>query len=63
MKKYYFMHVNICRSPAAHCVFQQLINNAGLTDQYLVDSAGNIQYQKAVLAMKNAGRYAKRKSL
>lgn len=47
MKKILFLCMgNICRSPAAHCVFQQLINNAGLTDQYLVDSAGTIQYHE-----------------
>src|SRR3712207_7630559 len=31
---------NICRSPAAHAVMQQMVDNAGLTDQFLIDSAG-----------------------
>lgn len=31
---------NICRSPAAHAVFQQKINDKGLTDRFEVDSAG-----------------------
>ena len=31
---------NICRSPMADGVFQQLVGDAGLSDQILVDSAG-----------------------
>ena len=31
---------NICRSPMAEAVFQQLVNEAGLADKILVDSAG-----------------------
>ena len=31
---------NICRSPMADGVFQQLVEDAGLSDQILVDSAG-----------------------
>jgi protein-tyrosine phosphatase len=31
---------NICRSPMAHAVFQQLVNQAGLSDRIIVDSAG-----------------------
>lgn len=31
---------NICRSPMAEAVFQQLVNEAGLTDQFHIDSAG-----------------------
>jgi protein-tyrosine phosphatase len=31
---------NICRSPTAHGVFQQLVENKKLQDQILVDSAG-----------------------
>ena len=30
---------NICRSPMADGVFQQLVGDAGLSDQILVDSA------------------------
>ncbi|MDG2169146.1 MAG: low molecular weight phosphotyrosine protein phosphatase [Opitutales bacterium] len=33
---------NICRSPAAHCVFQKKINERGLEDQIACDSAGTI---------------------
>ncbi|UTW45944.1 low molecular weight phosphotyrosine protein phosphatase [bacterium SCSIO 12696] len=31
---------NICRSPTAHGIFQNLVDEAGLTEQILVDSAG-----------------------
>ena len=35
---------NICRSPAAHCVFQHLVDQAGLTDQFEIESAGTIGF-------------------
>lgn len=35
---------NICRSPAAHCVFQHRVDEAGLTDQFEVESAGTISF-------------------
>lgn len=31
---------NICRSPMAEAVFQHLVNEAGLSDQFEIDSAG-----------------------
>ncbi len=31
---------NICRSPAAEAIFLKLLNNQGLQDDFLVDSAG-----------------------
>ena len=31
---------NICRSPAAEAIFQSLINDKGIGDQFIVDSAG-----------------------
>jgi len=31
---------NICRSPTAHGVFEKMVNEAGLSDQIHVDSAG-----------------------
>jgi low molecular weight protein-tyrosine phosphatase len=31
---------NICRSPMAEAVFQQLVDEAGLTDQFEIDSVG-----------------------
>ena len=35
---------NICRSPAGHCVFQHLVNQAGLSTQFEIDSAGTIGF-------------------
>ena len=31
---------NICRSPAAEAIFKNLINNKGIGNQFIVDSAG-----------------------
>jgi len=45
MKRILFLCMgNICRSPAAHCVFQQLVTEAGLDGQIEIDSAGTIGY-------------------
>ena len=35
---------NICRSPMADGVFQEMVNEAGLQDEILVDSAGTSSY-------------------
>ena len=35
---------NICRSPTAHGVFQHLVDQAGLSDNIIVESAGTIGY-------------------
>ncbi len=35
---------NICRSPMADGVFQQMVNEAGLQEKILVDSAGTSSY-------------------
>ncbi len=35
---------NICRSPTAHGVFQQMVNQRGLSEQIKVDSAGTHAY-------------------
>ena len=37
---------NICRSPMAEGVFQHMVNQAGLSDQILVDSAGTARYHE-----------------
>lgn len=47
MKKILFLCMgNICRSPAAHCVFQDLVNKAGLGNHYRIDSAGTIGFHE-----------------
>ena len=33
---------NICRSPMAEAVFQNLVDEAGITDYYRIDSAGTV---------------------
>lgn len=35
---------NICRSPAGHCVFQHMVDQAGLSGQFEIDSAGIIDF-------------------
>lgn len=35
---------NICRSPAGHCVLQHLVDEASLTDQFEIESAGTIGF-------------------
>ena len=35
---------NICRSPAGHCVLQHLVDQAGLSDQFEIESAGTIGF-------------------
>ena len=35
---------NICRSPAAQAVMQRLVDERGLTDRFIIDSAGTSGY-------------------
>ncbi|MFU8849078.1 MAG: low molecular weight protein-tyrosine-phosphatase [Opitutales bacterium] len=35
---------NICRSPAAHCAFQHMVDQAGLADAFEIESAGTIGF-------------------
>ncbi|CAA6678474.1 MULTISPECIES: low molecular weight protein-tyrosine-phosphatase [unclassified Lentimonas] len=45
MKKILFLCMgNICRSPAGHCVFQHLVDEAGLSNQFEIESAGTIGF-------------------
>lgn len=37
---------NICRSPAAHCYLQHLVDQAGLTEQFEIESAGTIGFHQ-----------------
>lgn len=37
---------NICRSPAAHCVFQHMVDEAGLSDRFEIESAGTIGFHE-----------------
>jgi len=45
MKRILFLCMgNICRSPAGHCVFQHLVDQAEVSDQFEIDSAGIIGF-------------------
>jgi protein-tyrosine phosphatase len=45
MKKVLFVCLgNICRSPAAEAVFQKLVDDSGLTSEFVCDSAGTSGY-------------------
>ena len=37
---------NICRSPMAEAYFKNLINQAGLTDKFMIDSAGTSNWNE-----------------
>lgn len=37
---------NICRSPAAEIIFRKLVNDTGLADGFVIDSAGTIGYHE-----------------
>ena len=37
---------NICRSPAAECIFRRFVERAGLSDAIECDSAGTIDYHQ-----------------
>lgn len=45
MKRILFLCMgNICRSAAAHCVFQHLVDQAGLAEHFAIESAGTIGF-------------------
>lgn len=45
MKRLIFLCMgNICRSPAAHCVFQHMVDQAGLSEHFEIESAGTIGF-------------------
>lgn len=54
---------NICRSPAAEGVMQQLVNERGLADQVHVDSAGTSGYHIGELADKRMRHAASARGL
>ncbi|MFZ0544717.1 MAG: low molecular weight protein-tyrosine-phosphatase [Candidatus Promineifilaceae bacterium] len=50
---------NICRSPMAEGVFQQMVNNAGLADKIKVDSAGTGSWHVGETAHRGTRRVLK----
>lgn len=51
---------NICRSPMAEAVFQQMVNEAGLADQIKVDSAGTGSWHEGETAHEGTLRILKK---
>lgn len=50
MKKVLFVCLgNICRSPAAQAVMQHMVDEAGLSEDFVIDSAGLINYHEGEL--------------
>ncbi len=54
---------NICRSPAAEGIFSDIVRQHGLTDQFLVDSAGTIGYHSGSPADRRMREAAKKRGL
>ncbi len=60
MKKVLFVCLgNICRSPMAQFVFQHMVNEKGLSDQFEIDSAGTERYNE----IHHAGIYPETKEM
>lgn len=49
---------NICRSPTAEGIFIQLVEQAGLSDRFVIDSAGTSAYHEGEQADPRSRRYA-----
>jgi protein-tyrosine phosphatase len=54
---------NICRSPMAEGAFREAVENAGLSDQFEIDSAGTIGYHSGSAPDKRARETAKRNGI
>ncbi len=55
MKKVIFVCLgNICRSPMAHGIFQRMVDDAGLSEEIEVDSAGTASFHIGELPDKRA---------
>lgn len=54
---------NICRSPAAEGVFQHLLTEAGLADQFVLDSAGTGAWHEGQQADRRMRHAAERRGI
>ena len=64
MKKIKILFVclgNICRSPSAHTIFQDLIDKRGATDRYEIDSAGTIGFHAGKKADARMRKHAEKR--
>ncbi|MGF7139815.1 low molecular weight protein-tyrosine-phosphatase [Roseimarinus sediminis] len=52
---------NICRSPSAEAVFKRVVQKAGLSDEYEIDSAGTIAVHAGEAADARMQRHARRR--
>jgi protein-tyrosine phosphatase len=52
---------NICRSPSAEAVFSELVKNAGIANQFEIDSAGTHAYHAGEPADKRMKLHAKKR--
>ena len=54
---------NICRSPAAEGAFRDLVEKAGLSDEFMIDSAGTGAWHEGEPADRRMRRAAERRGL
>lgn len=64
MKKVLFVCLgNICRSPAAHATLQHKVDSAGLSNEYVIDSAGTAGYHIGELPDARMRQHGKKRGL
>ncbi|MBZ0287978.1 MAG: low molecular weight phosphotyrosine protein phosphatase, partial [Anaerolineae bacterium] len=54
---------NICRSPMAEAVFQDMVNKAGLSNQFTIDSAGTSGWNEGETAHRGTLAILKRNKI
>jgi protein-tyrosine phosphatase len=54
---------NICRSPSAEGIFRRIVQEAGLSDSFLIDSAGMIDYHQGEAPDRRAQATAQAKGI
>ena len=62
MKRILFICLgNICRSPMAETIMQKLVDEAGMSAEFLIDSAGLISYHEGEMADDRMRSHAQRR--